>query len=46
MSARFETVQKYFNMGMWTEAQVKNAVSKSWITAEEFKIITGKKYSN
>ena len=45
MSAKFETVKKFFDMGMWTEQQVRNAVIKSWITAEEFETITGKNYS-
>ena len=44
MSAKFETVKKYYDMGMWTEAKVKNAVAKGWITADEFKLITGKDY--
>ena len=44
MSAKFETVKKYYDMGMWTEAKVKNAVVKGWITAEEFKLITGEDY--
>ena len=44
MSAKFETVKKYYDMGMWTEAQVRNAVVKSWITAQEFATITGKSY--
>ena len=45
MSAKFETVKKYYDMGMWTEAKVKNAVVKGWITADEFKLITGKAYA-
>ena len=45
MSAKFDTVKKYFNMGMWTEQKVKNAVAKGWITAEEFESITGKEYN-
>ena len=44
MSAKFETVKKYYDMGMWTEAKVKNAVVKGWITADEFKLITGEDY--
>ena len=44
MSAKFETVKKYYDLGLWTEEQVRNAVVKGWITAAEFKTITGKKY--
>ena len=46
MSEKFETVKKYFDTGMWTEQQVKNAVVKEWITAKEFKTITGKTYKD
>ncbi len=46
MSEKFEIVKKYFDMDMWTEQKVRNAVIKGWITAEEFKTITGKNYSN
>ena len=44
MSEKFETVKKYYDMGFWSEAKVRNAVVKGWITATEFKIITGKDY--
>ncbi|MBR2207199.1 MAG: XkdX family protein [Synergistaceae bacterium] len=45
MSEKFEEVKKYFDMGFWTEQKLKYAVKKSWITAGEFKSITGKEYS-
>ncbi len=41
MSAKFEDIKKYYDYGMWTEQQVRVAVAKNWITAEEFKLITG-----
>ena len=44
MSEKFETVKKYFDNGMWSELQIKNAVVKNWITAAEFQAITGKAY--
>ena len=44
MSEKFETVKKYFDMGFWDEAKVKNAVSREWITAAEYKEITGAAY--
>ena len=44
MSEKFETVKKYYELGMWTEAKVRNAVVKGWITANEFYMITGKNY--
>ena len=44
MSANFEKVKEYYDMGFWSEAKVKNAVVKGWITAAEFKTIKGKEY--
>jgi uncharacterized XkdX family phage protein len=38
----FETIQKYFKLGMWSEKMVANAVKKGIITADEYKTITGK----
>ena len=44
MSAKFEQVKRFYDLGVWSEEKVKNAVIKSWITPEEFSSITGKKY--
>ncbi len=44
MSAKFEAVKKYYDLGFWSEAKVRRAVEKGWITAAEFQTITGKKY--
>lgn len=44
MSSKFEKVKKYYEEGLWNETQVRNAVVKSWITAEEFALITGHAY--
>ena len=41
----YEKVKRYYELGLWDEARVKNAVAKNAITAEEFKAITGKDYS-
>jgi uncharacterized XkdX family phage protein len=38
----FETIQKYFTLGMWSEKMVANAVKKGIITADEYKTITEK----
>lgn len=43
-SKNFAKVERYYNLGMWNEAQVRNAVVKGWITEEEFLEITGKEY--
>lgn len=50
MSKKFNTVKKYYNTikpngnRLWSIEMVKNAVVKGWITAEEYKEITGEKY--
>ena len=45
MSPKFEKVKGHYEDGLWNKTMVKNAVKKGWITAEEYKIITGKKYT-
>ena len=44
MSDKFDKVMKYYKMGKWSIAKVRNAVIQGWITAEEFQIITGEVY--
>jgi uncharacterized XkdX family phage protein len=44
MSPKFNTVKRYFQLGLWSIDKVRNAVVKGWITAEEFEIITGEAY--
>lgn len=39
----FETIKKYFALGMWSEQMVLNAVKKAVITTDEYTLITGKK---
>ena len=43
-SEKYELVKKYYKSHLWSEAQTRNAVSKNWITEEEFQEITGKAY--
>ena len=43
-SPKFNTVKKYYVMGVWTITQVHKAVEKNWITPEEFYEITGQIY--
>ena len=45
-SKKYEKVKNYYNNGdngLWTKTQVYNAVGR-WITAEEYKEITGEDY--
>lgn len=43
-SDKYDTVRRYYGMGLWNEERVKNAVIKNWITKEEFKEIVGSDY--
>lgn len=43
--SKFEKVKRYYDNGYWSIAMVRNAVVKGWITAEEFKTITGEVYA-
>lgn len=43
-SNNYEKVKRFYNMKMWNEIRVRNAVKMKWITEEEFKEITGKEY--
>lgn len=44
MSARFLEVKAFYDSGKWRKARVRNAVKAKWITAEEYKQITGEDY--
>ena len=41
MSPKFNKVKNYYDKGLWNKQMVANAVTKRWITAEEYEIITG-----
>lgn len=43
-SDHYDQVKSYFNMKMWNETRVRNAVTMGWITASEFTEITEKDY--
>lgn len=45
-SNKFDVVKGYYDSGMWSKKAVKNAVVKSWITAEEYAEIVGEPYVN
>lgn len=38
----FEKIKKYYEIGVWTEQRVRDAVAKGIINGEQFKEITGK----
>lgn len=43
--SKFERVKSYYTKGLWSINQVKNAVVKGWITADEYQVITGEAYA-
>lgn len=43
-SKNYEKVKNYWDRGLWNETRVRNAVTKGWITADEFTEITGITY--
>ena len=42
MSDKFEQVKKFYDLGVWSEQRVRDAVSKGWITDAEYTEITGR----
>lgn len=40
----FEKVKKFYDMGLYSKAQVAQFVRKGKLTAEEYETITGEKY--
>ena len=43
-SKNYEKVKSYYDRGLWSDYRVREAVAKNWITAEEYKEITGNDY--
>ena len=41
--SKYDKVAGYYSAGLWSLGMVRNAVGR-WITAEDFKKITGKEY--
>lgn len=44
MSKKYNLVKKYYEQGLWSKRRVHDAVVKGWITADEYKEITGEEY--
>ena len=44
MQTKYSKVKDYYDTGRWKASEVKNAVIKGWITAEEYYLITGMEY--
>lgn len=43
-SKNYDKVKLWYNMKLWNETRVCNAVVMNWITEEEFTEITGQTY--
>ena len=43
-SKNYNKVKLWYNMKLWNDTRVRNAVVMNWITEEEFTEITGKAY--
>ena len=43
-SKNYQKVKRYYDMKMWEETRVRNAVKMGWSTEAEFQDITGKEY--
>lgn len=43
-SEKYELIWGYYKKGYWPKKWVHNAVASGWITAEEYKMITGQDY--
>ena len=43
--SKLSKLKGYYDSGLWTKSMVSNAVSKNWITAEEYLEITGDAYT-
>ena len=46
MSKHYALVKKNYDNGFWSESKVRDAVTKGWITEDEFESIVGKPYTN
>ncbi len=40
----FEKIKKYYELGLWSEQRVREAVVKGIINSEQFREITGKEF--
>lgn len=43
-SKNYQKVKRYYDLKMWDETRVRNAVRMGWVTEEEYREITGREY--
>lgn len=46
MSEKYEEYKTYYELGIWTERKLQNAVMKGKLTESEYKEITGSELNN
>ena len=46
MSEKYEEYQKYYDLGIWSKAKLRNAVIKGKLTESEYEEITGSELNN
>ena len=39
--SKYEQVAQYYGAGIWDERKVRDALSRGWITEEEYEKLTG-----
>lgn len=44
--SKYEKVKYYYDNGLWSKNQVRNAVVKEWITKMQYEEIVGEPYDN
>jgi hypothetical protein len=44
MSKKYNRVKKNYDNGSWNKQMVHDAVTKEWITEEEYELIVGEPY--
>ena len=44
-SPNYQKVKDWYDLGVWNETRVRNAVVKEWITEAEYEEITGNPYN-
>ena len=44
MSEKYAEYKYYYELGLWSETKLRNAVTKGKLTSDEFEKITGKTY--
>ncbi len=44
MREKYERIKRYYEMGVWSAARVRDAVERGVLSATEYEEITGEKY--